>query len=265
MVSLIQNGETYDVIESCHYAIKHFHNIAGKRDPTDTKLNDYVLDTAKRTCRRQRKKKHPITKDIIVKIFNLLEGNNMTLLNLRNFTMMVLAFAGFFRYEEVSKLKFGDLIFEESYLRVFVEKSKTDQFREGAWVFIANSSSDICPVKNLKKYLEKAGISSQDEYLFRATTFFKTTKSYRLRKNNKPISYSTTRTAILNCVKGIGLDEKMFGTHSLRRGGATSAANMGVKDRLFQNHGRWKSVKAKDGYVDDNIESILSVSLGLGL
>jgi len=53
--------------------------------------------------------------------------------------------------------------------------------------------------------------------------------------------------------------------HSLRRGGATAAANRGVNDRLFQKHGRWKSVGVKDGYVEDDLKNLLSVSLGLGL
>jgi len=51
----------------------------------------------------------------------------------------------------------------------------------------------------------------------------------------------------------------------LRSGGATMAANNGVSDRMFQRHGRWKSVEAKDTYVDDDPEQRLSVSKFLGL
>ena len=39
----------------------------------------------------------------------------------------------------------------------------------------------------------------------------------------------------------------------LRSGGATMAANNGVSDRVFQRHDRWKSVHAKDTYVDDDL------------
>ena len=66
-------------------------------------------------------------------------------------------------------------------------------------------------------------------------------------------------------MKALGFEEKLFGTHSFRRGGATSAANNGVNDRLFQKHGRWKSVSAKDGYVEDNLDSLLLISRSLGL
>ena len=58
-----------------------------------------------------------------------------------------------------------------------------------------------------------------------------------------------------------------FGTHSLRAGGASAsaAANAGVQDRLFQRHGRWKTVSAKNGYVEDSLDSRLSVSRMLGI
>jgi len=47
----------------------------------------------------------------------------------------------------------------------------------------------------------------------------------------------------------LGYNPTEFGLHSLRAGGATLAANSGVRDRLFKRHGRWKSENAKDGYV----------------
>ena len=47
--------------------------------------------------------------------------------------------------------------------------------------------------------------------------------------------------------------------------GATGAANMGIPDRLFKRHGRWRSENAKDGYIKDALESRLAVSKSLGL
>ena len=38
----------------------------------------------------------------------------------------------------------------------------------------------------------------------------------------------------------------MFGLCSLRAGGATATANLGVNERLFKKYGRWKSGKVKD-------------------
>ena len=65
--------------------------------------------------------------------------------------------------------------------------------------------------------------------------------------------------------EAIDLSRRDYGIHSLRAGGASAATNAQVTDRLFKTHGRWKSDKAKDGYIKDNILSLLSVSLSLGI
>ena len=36
-------------------------------------------------------------------------------------------------------------------------------------------------------------------------------------------------------------------------------ADAGVSDRLFKRHGRWKTGQAKNGYIKDKLESLLSV------
>ena len=100
--------------------------------------------------------------------------------------------------------------------------------------------------------------------MFRATTYFKKSNVHKLRRGNKPISYSTARTTVLGLIRSIGLNDKLFGLHSLSSGGATAAARNGVPDRLFKNHGRWKSENVKDGYIRDKLEEILKVSLNLG-
>ena len=79
------------------------------------------------------------------------------------------------------------------------------------------------------------------------------------------MSYSRAREIVLCAFEAIGLPRQDYGLHSLRAGGASAAANAQVTDRLFKRHGRWKSDKAKDGYIKDNIVSLLSVSLSLGI
>ena len=84
-------------------------------------------------------------------------------------------------------------------------------------------------------------------------------------RNSSPLSYTRARELVLTAFESIGLDKKNFGLHSLRAGGASAAANAHVSDRLFKKHGRWKSEKAKDGYIKDNVASLLSVSKSLGI
>ena len=79
------------------------------------------------------------------------------------------------------------------------------------------------------------------------------------------ISYSSILDYFKRSFKDIVLDVSQFGTQSLKAGGASAAANSGVQDRLFQRHGRWKTVSAKNGYVEDSLDSRLSVSRMLGI
>lgn len=79
-----------------------------------------------------------------------------------------------------------------------------------------------------------------------------------------PISYFTFRDHLAKSLRSVVTDPSVYGTHSFRSGGASKAANSGVGDRVFQMHGRWKSVSAKDGYVKDDIASTISVSKSLG-
>ena len=43
------------------------------------------------------------------------------------------------------------------------------------------------------------------------------------------------------------------GTHSLRRGISSDWALLGIPDRLRREHGRWRSEKIADGYINESI------------
>ena len=99
-------------------------------------------------------------------------------------------------------------------------------------------------------------------YLFRLIQ--KTKNGEKLRESGK-ISDTCLRDLFNKKLVALGILAREFGLHSLRAGGATTAANAKVPDHLFKRHGRWKSENAKDGYVKDSIESRLEVSKRLGL
>ena len=44
-----------------------------------------------------------------------------------------------------------------------------------------------------------------------------------------------------------------------------AAADLGINDRLFQKHGKWKSENAKNVYVHENLRDLFSISKNLGL
>ena len=123
-----------------------------------------------------------------------------------------------------------------------------------------SASSKICPLKQLKYYLVLSKISeNSEEFIFRGLS---RDKKFSLRTKNKSISYSRIRENFIK-VLAVNLDCRKYGLHSLRSGGASLTAFNGVSDRLFKRHGRWKSNRAKDGYIEDSLGSSSSVSKNL--
>ena len=91
----------------------------------------------------------------------------------------------------------------------------------------------------MNRYLDRAGLSC-DSPLF--CQLSKTKCVYM--PSSESLSYSRLRELELEAFKDIVPDISAIGTHSLRRGGATAAANAGVPDQLFKRHGRWASESA---------------------
>ena len=84
----------------------------------------------------------------------------------------------FFRTEEVVNKRRNHITFHEGYMTIKVEKSKSDQLRQGDEVVIAQSGGSICPVFFLREYLGRLNINpSSNEFIFRQLV--KTKKSYK--------------------------------------------------------------------------------------
>ena len=266
ITSMVQSAEKLSKITQTFYGLKFLHDITGRKNPCENKMAITALESASRILSKPIQKKEPIKPRHLRKLGKMLTENPKSLPNYRTLAICCVAFSGFLRFSEVANLRRSDISFHSTYMKVFIEKSKTDIYRDGAHVLIAKTGSLSCPYEILRKYIELANIpETSREYIFRAITFFKKQDVYKLRSKDRPISYSRTREIVLGAFDKIGLDKKNFGLHSLRAGGATAAANAGIKDRLFKRHGRWRSENAKDGYIKDNLSSLLSVSLSLGL
>lgn len=147
-------------------------------------------------------------------------------------------------------------------MSIFVETSKTDKYRDGAWITLARTGTCLCPKDNSKKLIEWAKLKPSD-FLF--CNLCKTHNGYTVRQCNKQMSYTNLRDEFLRALAPQVSDIKKYCLHSLRSGGASRAASKRCKRQIFKRHGRWLSDSAKDGYVKDSLQERLSVSLTLGL
>ena len=193
------------------------HETAGLASPTDSSLVVAVRDASKRilgTARSNRKE--PITPELLKTIVGGADLSNA--LELRNVCLYLLCFAGFLRFDDVSRIKRNRISFHSGYMSIKVEKSKNDQLRQGDEVLIAKGEGTACPVRILEEYLNRFNIDPQsDQFIFRR--LIKTKKSYKLASNNKPIGYSTFRDHLRKTLRGFVPDPQVYGTHSFRSGG----------------------------------------------
>ena len=212
-------------------------------------------------------KKEPVTPDMIKEIIDKHGSSSASSKDLRLAAICSIGFAGFFHYDELSRMSPTHLEFFPDYLRIFVPEAKNDVYREGNYVYIQRLNNQYCPVTTLERYIKLGEIetASRDYNLFRQLRFFKKKNVYKLC--GKGLSYSRCREIFKGCLKGLGYDEKKFGLHSLRSGGATAAVinNPNLSERLLKLHGRWKSDIAKDMYILEQTQNRLSVTCNLGL
>ncbi|XP_021353759.1 uncharacterized protein LOC110450524 [Mizuhopecten yessoensis] len=263
LACLVQHNSTSSPVTQVFYSLKWAHSIIGRDSPTDTLLVRNIIEGAKRRLSAARNRKDPITPELLESMYSANYSEN-DLFSQRIICCCLIAYAGFLRVSELLNLRMRDIKISESHMTVSIRHSKTDVYRDGDYVVIARTYTKPCPVCNLERYVALAGlIPGSDWYLFRSIT--RTSEGFRLHNDNKPLSYTRVRELFIQVFSPFVPDISKYGLHSLRSGGATSAANLKVADRIFKRHGRWKSENAKDGYVKDSFEERLLVSKNLGI
>ena len=262
LTHLLESGCSFNVVSGAKNAIKWAHNLSGFPDVTDHVFVDNIVESAKRMAKPKTVKKDPVsTEDLISLCDKYLDCNDLVVV--RDLTMILLGFAGFLRYDELSSVRCKDITFQDDYVKIFISKSKTDQYRNGDEILISKGTTSACPVLMLRRYFLLAKISNEsDDFLFKPIFGGKSVS--KLIYQNKKLSYTRTKECIVSRLSEVVVG-KNLGLHSLRAGGATVASNGGVNERCWKRHGRWRSESAKDGYVVDSVDKRLSVSQILGL
>ena len=218
------------------------------------------LDIAKA---RVPKQKSPILPEHLLALVSRFAGPSASLSNIRDVALCLIGFAGFLRFNKICNLKWCHITFHDSHLSVFLPRSKTDHLHVGSTVLIARTPT--CPYNMLLRHASMARAdTSSNNFVLRKLVFHRLSNSYTIRIGSQ-LSYSRTREVVLHKFKEIGLPSSSFGSHPLRFGGATAAANRDVSPQAIKEHGRWKSDKSKDLYCRSHLKHQLIVSLNLGL
>ena len=133
LLSVLQASSSPAPVQNAFYSIRWANDIAGFDSPTNHTLPQKVVESA------ERKLLHLTSKSFLESrwIFggHEIHGHGVT----------DMAFAGFLRFDELANLKLKDLALHDTHFELFIESSKTDQYREGAIVPNVKSGTDLCP------------------------------------------------------------------------------------------------------------------------
>ena len=227
LCSLVQTVNTPCPVIQAFYGVKFIHDLFDLKSPTQSTLVKNILEAAKRKLSNPVVKKEPVTIQMLSNMFDKLFTWGCVK-NQRTICACLIAYAGFLRSTELLNIRRGDIVINLSHMSIFIESSKTDQYRDGAWILIARTGTKLCPVENLERYLEWASIEEDSNVFIFSRLVAKKNGQYQLRNTDKPVSYTTLRELFIDAFKAHVTDISKYGFHSLRSGGATSAANNGV-------------------------------------
>lgn len=161
---LLQTGSSQHQVNNAVYAIKWAHECAGLQ--IQQKILILHLYRRKRGVKLVGLsiKKGRFPRMFIIELCDKYIDES-DLLIVRNLTMILFCFAGFLRFDEVSSSKFKNVHVYDEYIVSNIQKSKTDRYRQGNEVLIANGVTTACPVKMYLRYLDLLG-TTEDKYFF---------------------------------------------------------------------------------------------------
>ena len=125
-------------------------------------------------------------------------------------------------------LTIKDVTIHQSTVQLRLKCSKTDQFRRGATIIIGASKQDICPVQITKHFLHLRKHAHKSDAIFRL-------------RDGSLLTRPRLQAIIRNTLHSLKLPAELFGTHSLRIGSATAAAEAGIPMKIIKAMGRWSS------------------------
>jgi integrase len=256
--AIAEQGKAAASIQTALAALKWARKITGASDWTEAPFVKMVTAGLMKQVARPTRRKEPITLAQIEKICATGQGENSKLARLRRKCIFLIGFTGFFRADEMINLKRKNVTWPQKgkFVEIQVEKSKCDQLRGGRTVHIHKAENPrICPVRMVARMMRKQREGPEDR-VFQGLRKIKGGHAY----SSKKVSYNLLRNVVQRGMAAIGEDPKNFGTHSLRAGGATAAAQANIEPRLVQRHGRWARMESMNAYVQDALVDKLAVS-----
>lgn len=267
-------ARTFSVVKTASAMVFTAHDLAlvpADRNPTSHRLVAAVREAAhRRLGDRRLNRKEPLE-------FAFVQSGARCWLMLGGVTRQMFAtlglamWTGFWRYDCAEKVRLRDMKFCETHMTTFLEKRKTDKYRYGQLVEVARAAEGqpLCPVEVCQRWVDTQiarGVQPDGP-------LFQQIDGRRFQRDpsadcltGKRLDYPQLRRYLFRMLgEASGLDpdalRQLFGTQSLRSGGATAVAEADqVTDFEFNQYGGWSSSAAAATYKASSLNRRLAVS-----
>lgn len=244
-------------IEAAVYGVKWAHNMAGIDSPTDHIMVKQLVEASKRLLGKPVKGKQPLELEIIKKVADKLNVPNASFYNLRSCFIFCVGFACLMRCDEMIHVMRKHVCISSDHMTISCPKRRNDQYSKGHVIHFARSGKSTCPVSITEKILARLP-KNPDQCLV-----------CRLRSNGvsmpQSIGYSRVREIFHETIAEFVDDPKRYGTHSLKKGGASACHRAGVSGECLDRHAGWKSARSKLSYINYSVDDKLLVSRAINL
>ena len=237
-------------------AIAHEHARHSVLSPTTNPIVKKVIEGIKRDQARPCVTREPLSFELLKELAAIARESG-TLKHWRTVWRAYMQFYGLLRWDEVSQLTKNDLIFKGDCMDIHIRRSKTDQHWRGATVRIARQPEDPthCPVKITQMYITALRYEHGGQVLCSLQPRIGSNGGHQRGIPGTKISYTNALQDMRDLISRTGRDGSKYGEHSGRRGGATAAAEAGVRWTDLKKHGRWASDSAPQRYVEESERS----------
>jgi len=258
------------IVESLASAIAYEHRKHFLPSPTMHETFRLLMRSIKKNFSGDRKTAEPISRqlmdDLIDYLFQESHGDNAALAPLstwRTVWRVLMEYHTLARFSDVAPLRTSDLHFFEMpklHLKVTFRGGKTDIFKEGSERVLSSNPDNpkYCPVRITQLYLRFLGPDYSGTLLPRCIG-----GARQGRKHPDPartLSRTTALEDFRDILTKLGYNAALYSEHSGRRGGATTAANLGMPADDLQRLGGWRSRQTAAKYTELNINKRLSMS-----
>lgn len=228
-------------------SITAIHRASGHDTPIKSEKVSRVLKGIKNSCGAPAVQSKALSWK---EVKRLVSQCGSSMLGKRDAAIIALGWASALRRSELVYLNIGDLSFVDEGLIITIRRSKTDQEGHGQTIGIPRASDGICPVSEVKGWIERR---SKKQLPDDAPLFTKIGVKNRGKwwcHTEKRLTARMISEVVKVHVKHIGLNPDNYSAHSLRRGLATEAGAQGVPERIISRHTRHQSMKVLRNYIE---------------